>query len=142
MVAAQHTGFRLQFLTGSAEGRMSAMFTEDEFRGGLTAWQTTPKYVQETERREGVHDTHAPVVLTLNVRARRTPLCLSSGISSQMQVQSFRLARHKRMYNAACSNAGPIRTKRVRRAGLARSLRLNGNPPTIKAELDSVQSRL
>ena len=74
---------------------MSAIFTEDEFRGGLTAYQTTPKCMQETELRGGVHDTHAPVVLTQNVRTRRTPLCLSSGISSQMQVLSFKLARHK-----------------------------------------------
>ena len=53
MVAAQHTGFWFQFLTGSAAGRMGAMFTEDELRGELTAWQTTPKYMQETERRGG-----------------------------------------------------------------------------------------
>ena len=70
------------------------MFTEDEFQGGLTAWQTTPKYVQKTERRGGVHDTHAPIVLTQNVRALRTPLRLSSGISSQMQALSFKLARY------------------------------------------------
>ena len=104
------------------------MFTEDEFRGGLIAWQTTPKYVQETERRRGVHDTHAPVVLTLNVRTRRTPLCLLSGIASQMQVQSFKLARHKECATQRNSNAGPIRTKRVRRSELARPSRLNGNP--------------
>ena len=104
------------------------MFTEDEFRGGLTAWQTTPKYVQETERREGVHDTHAPVVLTLNVRARRTPLCLSSSISSQMQMQSFKLARHKECTTQQNVNAGSIRYERERRAELARPSRLNRNP--------------
>ena len=86
------------------------MFTEDELRGGLTAWQTTPKYVQETERRGGVHDTHAPVVLTLNVRVRHTPLRLLSGISSQMQVQSFKFAQHKDCTTRQNNNAGPKRT--------------------------------
>ena len=47
-----------------------------ESRGGLTAWQTTPRYAQEIERQGGVHDTHAPVTVTKNVRARHTPLCL------------------------------------------------------------------
>ena len=59
MVAVQRTGFRLQFLTRSAEGRMSAMFTEDEVRGGLAAWQITPNTCRRQKDREG-YTTHTP----------------------------------------------------------------------------------
>ena len=72
----------------------------------------TPKTSRRQKGGGGVHDTHASVVLTNNVRARHAPLCLSSGILSQKLVQSLRLVREKVTYNVASNNASPIKTNR------------------------------
>ena len=107
---------------------MSAVFTEDEFRDGLTTWQTTPKYVQETERRgRGTRHTR--------------PGCLDTECETYAHASSpfewylytYASAELQTRKAIECTtqqniNAGPVRTERVRRAELARPSRLNRNP--------------